>query len=52
MSEKLDTFTNKYVDAQFSISGQEEIYKLLQKDIFKVVSSDKIIMFEEVSSNI
>ena len=45
VSDKLDTFINKHADAQLSASGQKEIQKLLEKDVFKVV------MPEEVSSS-
>ncbi len=51
LSDKLDTFTNKYANAQLSASGQKENQKLLEKDVFKVVTLDKIIMLEEVLSS-
>ncbi len=44
MSDKLDTFINKYVDVQLSTSGQKEIQGLLEKDVFQLV------MPEEASS--
>ncbi len=46
--DKLDTFTNKYADAQLSTSGQKEIQKLVKKDVFKVVTPDKVIMPKKV----
>ncbi len=48
---KLDTFTNQHADAQLSVSGQKEIQKLLEKDVFKVVTPDKVVMPEEVPSS-
>ncbi len=51
MLDKLDTFTNKHANAQLSASGQKKIQKLLEKDIFKVVTPDKVVMPEEVPSN-
>ena len=39
--DKLDTFTNKYADAQLSASGQKQ--GLLEKDVFKVVIPNKVI---------
>lgn len=35
-----------------SISGQREIQKLLEKNLFKVVNLDKIVLLKEVVSNI
>ncbi len=51
MSHKIDTFTNKYLNAQSSTSEQKEIQKLLEKDIFKVVTLDKIVIPEQVISS-
>lgn len=51
MLNKLDIFINKHVDVQLFISGQKKIQKLPQKDIFKVVYLDKVVMPEEVSNN-
>ncbi len=51
MSDKLDIFTNKYADAQLSASGQKEIQKLVTKDVFKVITLDKVIILEEVLSS-
>lgn len=48
MSNKLDIFTNKHIDTQLSISGQKEIQKLLEKDIFKVIILNKIIISKGV----
>ncbi len=42
VSDKLDTFINKYADAGLSTSGQKEIQGLLEKDIFKVVTSEEV----------
>ena len=52
VSDKLDTFTNKHADAQLSASGQKEIQGLLEKDIFKVITPNKVVTPEEVPSNI
>lgn len=52
MLNKLDIFTNKNADIQLSASMQKEIKKLVEKDIFKVVTSNKIIIPEEVLSSI
>ena len=51
VSDKLDIFTNKYADTQLFASGQKKIQKLLKKDVLKVVTPDKIVMSEEVSSS-
>lgn len=51
MSDKLNTFTIKYADAQLSKSGQKKIQKLLEKDIFKVVTLDKVVIHEEVRNS-
>lgn len=51
VSDKLDTYTNKHADAPLSTSRQKEIQGLLKKDLFKVVTSDKVVMPEEVPSN-
>ena len=52
VSDKLETFTaNKYADAQLSASGQKEIQGLLEKDDFKVVTSDKLVMPKKVQSS-
>ena len=49
-ANKIDTFTNKYTDAQPSVSCQKEIRGLLGKNDFKIVTSNKVIMHEEVLS--
>lgn len=43
---------NKYINAKLSTSAQKKMKKLLEKNIFKVVTPDKIIMPKEVSSSI
>ncbi len=48
---KIDTFTNKYADTQLSALEQKKIQKLLENDVFKVVTLDKVIMPKQVSSN-
>ncbi len=48
MSDKLDTFTNKHANAQLFISGQKEIQKLVEKDVFKIVTPDKVVIPKEV----
>ena len=49
MSDKLDTFTNKHADSQLSASGQKQ--GLFEKDVFKVVILDKVVMLEEVPNS-
>ena len=51
MSDKLDIFTNKHANIQLFAFGQKKIQKLLEKDVFKLVTPDKIVISEEVSSN-
>ena len=52
VSDKLEIFTaNKYADAQLSASRQKEIQGLFEKDDFKVVTPNKLVMPEEVQSN-
>ena len=51
MLDKLDTFTNKHLDAQLSVSRQKKIQKLLKKDVFKVVTSDKVVILKVSSSS-
>ena len=48
MLDKVDTFTNQYVDVQLSVSGQRKISRLLKKDIFKVVTFNKVVTPEKV----
>ncbi len=52
LSDKIDTFTSKYIDTQLSVSGQKEIQRLLEKDIFKVVTLNKVVMSEEIPSSL
>lgn len=42
----------KYADSPLSVYGQKEIKGLFEKDIFKVITPDKVIMPKEVPSNI
>ena len=42
---------NEYADFLLSTSGQKEIKELLKKDIFKVVTPNKVVMLEEIPSN-
>ncbi len=49
--DKIDTFTNKYVDTQLSTDGQKVIQELLEKDDFKVVTHNKVVTPEEVPSS-
>ncbi len=50
--DKLDIFTNKHINVQLSKSRQKKIQKLLEKDVFKDVTLDKVIVLEEVPSSI
>lgn len=52
LANKLEIFTNKYADTQLSTFRQNEIEKLLEKNDFKVVTPDKLVMLEKVLSNI
>ncbi len=52
VSDKIGTFTNKYADAQSSTFGQKEIQKLLETDVFKVVTPDKVVMPKQILSSI
>ena len=52
VSDKLDIFTKKYANIQLSISGQKKIQKLFEKDVFKLITLDKIVMSKEVLSSI
>lgn len=52
MLYKIDIFTNKYVDTQSSQFKQKKIQKLFEKDIFKVIILDKIVLSEQVLSSI
>ncbi len=52
VSNKIGTFTNKYADVQLSTSGQKKIQKLLEKDVFKVITPDKVVMPKQVPSSI
>lgn len=52
--EKLDVCTNKDIDIQppqNTVSKQKEIFKLLEKDVFKVHTLDKIVKSEDILSN-
>lgn len=51
VSDKFDKFTNNYINAQLSTSGQKKIQKLLKKDVFKVVTLDKVIMPKEIANS-
>ena len=51
VSDKLDIFTNKHTNAQLSVSEQKKIQKLLEKDVFRVVTPNIIVMSEEVLSS-
>ena len=51
MLNKFDIFINKYVDALLFISKQKKIQKLLEKDVFKVVTLNKIVIPEKISIN-
>lgn len=42
---------NNYEDSSLFISGQKKIERLLKKDDFKVVTSDKVVTSEEISSS-
>lgn len=52
MLDKLNIFTHKYIDAQLSVFEQKEIQKLFKKDIFKVVTPDKVITPKKVPNSI
>lgn len=41
---------NKYTNTQLSVSGQKKIEKLLEKDEFKDITSNKIVTSEKVLS--
>lgn len=51
MLDKLDIFTNKYIDAQLFVFEQKEIQKLLENDVFKVVTPDKVVMPKKVPNS-
>lgn len=42
---------NKNADSQLTASGQKEIQGLPEKDVFKVITPDKVVTPEEVSSS-
>ena len=50
--DKLDIFPIKYANAQLFIFRQKEIWGLLKKNIFKVVTFDKMVIPKEVSNSI
>ena len=52
MLNKLNISINKYADAQLFVSGQKKIQKLFEKDVFKAVTPNKVIMAKKLSSNI
>lgn len=51
MSNKIDTFINKYVNAQLSAFRQKKIQELLKKDDFKVITSNKVVTLKEDPSS-
>ena len=52
LSDKLETFiANKYVNAQLSTSGQKKIQGLLEKNDFKVLTLNKLVMPEKIQSS-
>ena len=48
VSNKLDMFTTKYMNAQLSISGQIKIQGLLKKDILKVTTHEKFVTYDKI----
>lgn len=50
--DKLNKFTIKHVDTKSSASKQKEIERLHEKDVFKIIVSDKFVTFEEVPRSI
>lgn len=51
-SNTFDIFINKYADVQLSVSRPKKLQKLLKKDVFKVITLDKIVIPEEILSTI
>lgn len=52
MMKKPDIFTNKYVDAQLFAFVWKKDLKITWKNVFKVIISSKVVIFEDVLSNI
>lgn len=52
MRDKPDTFTNKYVDTQLFAYSQKEIQGLFKKCIFRVITSNKVIIAKKILGSI
>ena len=52
VSDKVDIFTNKHADVQLSASRQKKIQGLHKKDVFKVVTPNKVIPPEKFPNSI
>lgn len=48
---KLETFIRQYINAQLSAFLQKKIQRLFEKDFFKVVASNKVVILEDVPSS-
>lgn len=51
MSDKSDTFTNKYANTYLFASRQKKISQLFKKNIFKVITPNNVVRSEKVLGN-